>query len=142
MSSIIKFFVAPDDEVAAGAAEEGPGARFEPITYGNFDVWSTLEELESILTGRDLEEVLDQGGPEIISGAGEPMLLRVPTVLVEALSTADSETISGAAEQWLSLRAGEGEALDEELAHEIVSELAATAARAQRTTQSLYCWVA
>ncbi|MFF5076486.1 hypothetical protein ACFY36_05510 [Actinoplanes sp. NPDC000266] len=141
MSSIIKFFVAADDAVAAGVAEEGPGARFEPITYGNFDVWSTLEELESILTGRDLEEVLDEGGPEIISGDGGPMLLRVPAVVVEALARAGSETLSGAAEQWISLRAADGEALDEQLGHEIVGELAATAAKAQRAGESLYCWV-
>ncbi|MFI7651010.1 hypothetical protein ACIBTZ_33855 [Micromonospora sp. NPDC049460] len=52
MSSIIKFFVACDNTIARGVVGNGPGEDFESATYGNFDVWSTLEEWESLLTGR------------------------------------------------------------------------------------------
>ncbi|MEV7097271.1 hypothetical protein AB0M80_30890 [Amycolatopsis sp. NPDC051045] len=64
MSSIIEFFVAPDDTAAAGVMERGPGGSFESATYGHFDIWSTLVEWESILRSRRLAEPMTSGGPE------------------------------------------------------------------------------
>jgi hypothetical protein len=78
MSSIIKFFVARDDAAAAAVAVDGPPSTLEPAEYGNFDVFSTIEEWQSILTDRDLEEVIAEGGPDVVSGDDEPIVLLVP----------------------------------------------------------------
>ena len=131
------FFVAPDDATAAGVADRGPGPAFASATYGNFDVWSTLEELENVLTGRDPAE----GGPEVVSGDDEPLVLGVPAALTTALAQAGRETLASAAERWVALRADDGEDVDVELAYEIVGELAALSATAERSGQSLYCWI-
>lgn len=62
VSSIIKFFVASDNAAAAGVGEGGPGPAFESATYGNFDVWSTLEEWECLLMDRELAALIADGG--------------------------------------------------------------------------------
>ncbi|MET8152445.1 hypothetical protein ACIBSW_09975 [Actinoplanes sp. NPDC049668] len=141
MSSIIKFFVAPDDAAAAALAVDGPGADLEPAVYGNFDVISTLEEWESVLTGRDLEELIDSGGADVVSGDDEPLVLLVPPALTGALAGADAHALAAAAGRWIALRAEEGETIDEELAEEILGELAALSSRAAKTGGSLYCWI-
>jgi hypothetical protein len=141
MSSIIEFFVALDDAVAAGVAVGGPGADLKPATYGNFDVFSTLDEWQSILTNQDLDELVEQGGADVVSGDDEPLVLRVPPALTRALAQADRETLGNTAERWIALRAEEDEEIDEELAHDILAELAALSAEAERTGGSLYCWI-
>ncbi|MEE6259710.1 hypothetical protein [Plantactinospora sonchi] len=141
MSSIIRFFVAPDDAVAAGVAEGGPGADLRQATYGNFDVWLTLEEWESILLNRDLDEVGDAGGPDILSGADGPVVLLVPPELTKALAEADDDTLERAVGRWIALRAEEGEDIEDELAHELLGEVAALSADAERTRGGLYCWI-
>jgi hypothetical protein len=141
MSSIIMFFVARDNAVAADVAEGGPGDALEPATYGNFDVWTTLEEWETILLNRDLEELFAEGGPDVVSADHEPLVLLVPQALTKALARADGELLSRTAERWITLRAEEGEAIDEELAHDLLSEMAALSAKAERTESSLYCWI-
>ena len=141
VSSIIEFFVAPDDAAAAGVAEGGPGVSFESATYGNFDVWSTLEEWESILTGRSLEELVSGGGNVVAGGDGIPLVWAIPRDLMTALADADDQLLSGAAEQWIRLRDEEGETIDSELAQELIREVAALAVDAIRTGSSLYCWI-
>jgi hypothetical protein len=76
VSSIIEFFVAPDDSAAAGVAKRGPGGRYESATYRNFSVWSTLVEWESILASRSLVELMTSGGPDVVAGSdGFPVVL-------------------------------------------------------------------
>jgi len=140
MSSIIKFFVAPDNAVAASVVASGPGAEFESATYGNFDVWSTLEEWESLLNNRDLDDVTAGEGPDVVSGDA-PLVLLVPADLVRALADADGEMRSRTTERWIEMRAEDGEPIDAELAHELVGEVAALSASAARTNSSLYCWI-
>lgn len=139
MSSIIEFFVAPDDTAAAGVAENGPGGSFESAAYGNFDVWSTLVEWESILSGRSLEEPIAGGGPHIVTGDGSPVVLVTPRELTRALAGADDHTLSTTAERWAELREEDGETIDDELAQELVREVAGLAVGAVRTGKSLYC---
>lgn len=141
MSSIIKFFVAPDNAAAASVVESGPGPGFESVTYGNFDVWSTLEEWESLLMDRDLDELIAGGGPDVVSGDDTPLVLLVPPDLTKALADAGGETLGRTAERWIELRSEEGEAIDDDLAHGLVGEVAALAANAARTKSSLYCWI-
>jgi len=138
VSSIIEFFLAPDDTAAAGVAENGPDGTFESATYGNFDIWSTLLEWESILTSRSLEELT--GGPHVVAGSGGlPVVVVAPGDLTRALAGADGHLLGTAAERWVELREEEGETIDGELARELVGEVAALAAGAVRTGRSLYC---
>ena len=141
MSTIIDFFVAADDAAAAGVARGGPGEELEPATYGNFDVWSALAEWESVATGCDLEELLASGGPAVVSGDDEPLVLVVPPALTAALAQAGPVALSRFAEQWIALRAEEGEEIEEELARDLLGELASLATKAARTGGSLYCWI-
>ncbi|MBE8525331.1 hypothetical protein ILP97_48985 [Amycolatopsis sp. H6(2020)] len=140
MSSIIEFFVAPDDTAAAGVAENGPGGRFESAVHGNFDVWSTLVEWESLLTGRSLEEFTTGDGPRVVTGNdGLPVVLATAGELTRALAAAGDHRLGTTAEQWAGLREEEGETIDGELARELVKEVAALAAGAVRTGSALYC---
>lgn len=139
VSSIIKFFVAPDRLAAAGAVESGPEAAFDHATFGNFDAWSTLEEWEGILTGRDLDAL--PGDPEVIAGDDEPVVLLASGDLVRALADADGQTLDAAAMQWTELRANDGETIDDELAAEILTKVAGLSVNAVRTGGSLYCWI-
>jgi hypothetical protein len=144
MSSIIKFFVAPDDGAAAGAARSGPEAHFESATYGNFDAWSSLTEWEGVMAHRTVEELLDEGQPKVVTGDDNdaPVVLAASPDLTRLLANADEATLNDLAEQWLELRADEGEVIDDELASELVAAVAGLATSAARTGQSLYCWIA
>jgi hypothetical protein len=133
MSSIITFFVAPDNTVAGSVADDGPGHSFESVTYGNFDVLSSLEEWESLLVTRDLEEFIADGSAEVVGGEDGPLVLLVPPDLTKVLAEADRQTLRRTAARWTELRAKEGETIDDELAHELVREVAALSAAAERT---------
>ncbi|WP_433360981.1 hypothetical protein ACQPZX_27660 [Actinoplanes sp. CA-142083] len=136
MSSIIEFFVAPDDDAAADVLEDGPSDEYETASYGNFDVFSTIEEWEQIFTGGDT------GGGEVVAGDDdEPLVLLLPSALTAALAAASRDQLADVTDQWLDLRAEEGEEIDEALAAELVSEVAGLATEAARAGASLYCWV-
>ena len=142
VSSIITFFIAADHAEAAGTVDRGPGAGADSVTFGNFDVLATLEEWESILTDRDLEELVDAGESEVIAGGDDgPTVLAVSGDLVTALAAADDRTLDTAARRWTGLRADEGEPIDDELAAEIVVGVAALAGKAVRTAGVLCCWI-
>ena len=156
-SIIITFFVVADDPAAAALAGPGPGDDLPTAKYGNFDVWTTLTEWESLATGRDLEEIEDEGGADMVSGADEPVVLAFPAALTEALAAAaaaaaaagaagvgagaGARTLSRLAEAWIELRAEEGEEIDEELANDLLGELAGLAVEAVKTGGSLYVWI-
>ncbi|GIE99993.1 hypothetical protein [Paractinoplanes rishiriensis] len=135
MSTIIKFFVAPDDEVAAGVAKGGPGDDLNPAVYGNFDVWTALGEWDTILTGAGADNT------DVVSDDGDPLVLAASPTLTAALAGADAATVARTGERWRTLRADEGEDFDEELVHDLLTEIAGLAAAARRTDGDLYCWV-
>jgi hypothetical protein len=141
MSTIIEFFVVSDDAAAAAVARGGPGEELEAATYGNFDVWSTIAEWESIVTGCDLDELFASGGPDVVSGDDEPIVLRLPAALTAALAQADAATLSRTVAQWIALREEEGEDIDPEMAGDLLGEIAALSGKAERTQGSLYCWI-
>ena len=140
MSTIIEFFVVPDDSAASALARRGPGDELEPAELGNFDVWSALAEWESVLTGHDLEELFASGGPDVVSADDEPLVLRVSAALTAALAQAGPAILSRAAAQWNDLQTAEGEDIVE-AADEILGEIAALARKAERTGGALYCWI-
>jgi hypothetical protein len=138
MSSIISFFVAPDHLAATDAVNGGPEVDFDHATFGNFDVWSTLEEWEGILTNGDVDNL--PGGSGVIAGGDdEPVVLSVSADLVRALADADGLTLDAAAERWTELRADEGETIHDELAKQILATVAGLCAGAVRSGGSLYC---
>jgi hypothetical protein len=141
MSSIITFFVAPDHRAAADVAESGLLADFESATYGNFDVLSTLDEWESILTDRSLEELVSGGAAVLAGNDGAALLLVTSRDLARALADADDRMLTRTAERWTELREEEGETIDRELAHELIKVVAALAVGAVRTGRFLYCWI-
>jgi hypothetical protein len=136
VSSIIEFFVAPDDDAAADVLEGGPSDEYETASYGNFDVISTIEEWEQILTRADT------GGAEVVAGGDdEPLVLLFPPALTAGLAAASGGELTDLTDEWLDLRAEQGEEIDEELAAELLAEVAALATAASRAGASLYCWV-
>jgi hypothetical protein len=139
MSSIIKFFLAPDDEVAATAVDGGPDDTFESVTFGNFDADLALLEWDSLLTGRPFDDLLLASASEVITDEDDGALIVAASVeLQQALADASDTDLVRVARLWADERAAEGETVDPELAREILTELA----RLSRTPDHrLYCWV-
>jgi hypothetical protein len=136
VSTIVKFFVAPGDDVAADTVEGGPGPELEAAGFGNFDAWTSLEEWEHLLTGQDVDSVQ---GPETL-GDDPPLVLVFPPALTAALAGASARTLGDVARQWVGLRAEEGQAIDDDIATEILTRVSGLAGRAQGSGAALYCW--
>ncbi|MFI7651009.1 hypothetical protein ACIBTZ_33850 [Micromonospora sp. NPDC049460] len=77
----------------------------------------------------------------MVAGNDSPLVLLISRELTEALADADAEVLDGMAERWSGPRVQEGEAIDDELPHELIREVAALAANAVANRNSLYCWV-
>jgi len=139
MSSIIRFFVAPDDEVAATVVDGGPDDTFEAVTYGNFDADLALLEWDSLLTGRAFDDLLLASASGVITDEDDGALIVAASAeLQQALSRASTADLGRIARLWAVERAAEGEVIDPELAREILTELG----RLSRTAEHrLYCWV-
>ncbi|GAA4610237.1 hypothetical protein BJY16_007742 [Actinoplanes octamycinicus] len=129
MSTIITFYTAANDD----AAEE-PGPGRDAVEYGNFDVFASLEEWESLLLNRSLDDV---DGPEQIND-DEPLIFSFLPALTKALAAADRRTLDTVTRKWIAARAEEGEEIDPELARAILTDLAGLA----RSRRRLYCQVA
>jgi hypothetical protein len=138
MSSIITFFVAADDDSAAALAKGGPGEDLPSATYGNFDVWTTLAEWESLATDRSLMEIEEAGGADMVSQDDEPVVLVFPAALTRSLAVAGRETLNRIGEQWIELRAEEGEDLDEEMVTDLLAEISGLAGTAIKGDATLY----
>ncbi|MFI7546398.1 hypothetical protein [Actinoplanes sp. NPDC049599] len=139
MSSIIRFFVAPDDEAAATVVDGDPENTFESVTYGNFDADLALLEWDSLLTGRAFDDLLLASASGVITDEDDgALIVAASPELQEALAAASEAELERVARLWADERAAEGETVDPELAHEILTELA----RLSRTTEHrLYCRV-
>jgi hypothetical protein len=141
MSTIIDFFVAPDDAAAAGVVHGGPRGTFETVTYGNFDVFLALGEWDAAFgagTGSTATTVDD---PDVVAGGDpDPWILAVPPGLVRALAGADRPALA-AAERWVHDQAAEGIELDAQLFTEMFDELAGLARTATESGGSTCCWV-
>ncbi|GIF69739.1 hypothetical protein Ais01nite_77740 [Asanoa ishikariensis] len=142
MSSIITFFVAPDHATAAGVAKGGPGRDLQVAEYGNFAVWAAIEEWESILLDRDLEEIIATGGADVLTGGeDEPIVLFLPPALTQALASAGDDVLGSTATRWVALRADDGDVIDEELARAMLNDLATLATAAEDSKGGLYVWI-
>jgi hypothetical protein len=134
MSSIVEFFIAPGDDVAAAVADHGPDAVNEVARYGNFDPVTTTGEWESSFG------IAGDDGPRIIAGDGRPLVLAVPASLQAALAAADEEQVAEAATRWVELSADDGEEIYPEFASDMLSQIASLARTATHRGHRLYYW--
>lgn len=145
VSIVIKFFVAPSREAAAAVAAGGPDRTFNSLVYGNFDAEEALIEWESIFTGRSFEELVAADEPEAVAdsdGEEGPMVFAASKDLQDALASADQSRLVEVSLLWIQQRAADGGAVDQEIATEILSDLARLARGIDGRDHRLYCWMA
>ncbi|MFF9500978.1 hypothetical protein [Streptomyces sp. NPDC014656] len=143
MSTIVKFFAAPDDASASLALRSGPGRAFESLSFGNFDPEEAVVEWECLLAG-GFEELVEAGEPRIVAGQDGDggVVFALSPRLSTALADSTPTGLSDAAASWVRLRAEDGEVIGAEIADAIVGGLAALVSGARRQNQGVYCWVA
>ncbi|HEV2635107.1 MAG TPA: hypothetical protein VGX23_08170 [Actinocrinis sp.] len=96
MSTIVKFFTAPNDQAAVSILQNGPDDTFETLTFGNFDAISAIEEWDQILTGRSAGDLDQDDVPRIIT-TETPFIIATSTALCHALASATAEELAQAA---------------------------------------------
>ncbi|MFE5596124.1 hypothetical protein [Streptomyces sp. NPDC056549] len=144
MSKLVKFFIAADDVVAALALRGGPARALESVSWGNFDPEEAVIEWESLFTGRRVEELMDADEPRIVAGQDNDgyVVFAFSDRLVSVLGAAGLVKIGEVAVLWSQVREQDGEALDVDVAGEILGDLARLARAAERQGSGVYCWVA
>lgn len=143
MSTVIDFFVAPDDTSAATALEVRPGPAHESLSVGNFDVEEAVVEWECLLVGGTFADLVDAGEPRTVAERDEDecLVFALSPRLRAALAAAEESRLRDLALSWVEWRARDGEVFDPEIAHGIVGDLAALAGRAGRHELGVYCRV-
>ena len=144
VSTIIKFFVAPDHDAAA-VVGVGPDGVFESLTFGNFDAEEALIEWESIFTGQTFEDLVAAGVPEVVADPGDgegPVVLAASRALQDALTGAEEQRLVEVSRLWVAERSADGEVFDEGIAVWILSGLAGLARAIGQKPEGLYCWMA
>ena len=146
MSSVITFFLASDDEEAAGmppgSLAEGP----ETVELGNFDPVGMLNDWEAAFLAQDADEILDGGRPEVGGGArilplgGNRVLIAVSPDLVTDLAEADEARLAEIRGHWIRLQSLDDEELDSVTAGELLAEIARLAVLAAGRGHGVYCW--
>ncbi|MFJ8764165.1 hypothetical protein [Streptomyces clavifer] len=143
MSTIVKFFAAPDDASAALAVEAGPGPAYESLSFGNFDVEEAVVDWECLFLGSDFEELLEAGEPLIVTEDDDgPAVVALSARLADALAEAEPSRLYEVATVWAGQQAEDGATIDSGVAGEILASLGSLARGAERSGHGLYCWVA
>ncbi|MFC9269622.1 hypothetical protein ACFTXJ_17840 [Streptomyces zhihengii] len=144
MSTIVKFFMAPNDTSASLDLQSGPGRAFESLSFGNFDPEEAVLEWECLLAGGTFEELLEADEPRIVAGQDNdgPVVFALSPRLSAALADAEYARLRDVAASWTRLRAQDGEVIGTEIAEAIVGDLAALVSSARCQNQSVYCWAA
>ncbi|KKD09246.1 hypothetical protein [Streptomyces sp. WM6386] len=143
MSTVIDFFVAPDDTSAATALRARPGPARASLSLGNFDVEEAVVEWECLLVGGTFTDLVEAGEPRTVADRDEDecLVFALSPRLCAALAAAGQPRLRDVAVSWVDLRARDGEVFDPETAHGIVAGLAALAGSAGRREQGVYCRV-
>ncbi|MEH0530205.1 hypothetical protein QBA75_25140 [Streptomyces stelliscabiei] len=144
MSTIVEFFLAPDDTAAGAVVPTGPRGAYESLSFGNFDPEEAVIAWECLLTGSTFEELVEAGEPRVVADRddGECVVLVVSPRLSAALADAGREALRDVAVAWSGLRAADGEVIDAETAELIVGDVAALVGDGRRRGLGGYCWVA
>jgi hypothetical protein len=146
MSSIIRFFIAPDDTAAAGMPRSGPARGLETVELGNFDPVGMLNDWETAFLARDADEIAEGGRPVVGGGVrvvpadGGGVLIAVSPDLTADLAEADEARLTEVRARWMQLQSLEGEELDPVLAAELLADIAGLAALANERGHGVYCW--
>jgi hypothetical protein len=146
VSSIIRFFIAPDDAAAARMPLSGPAREPETLEYGNFDPVGMLDDWEAAFLARDAGEIAEGGRPAIGGGArvvpvaGAAILIAVSPDLTADLAEADESRLAEVRAHWVQLESLDGRELHPVLAVELLTEIAELAARANEHGHGMYCW--
>ncbi|MFI5881625.1 hypothetical protein [Streptomyces sp. NPDC051554] len=144
MSTIIKFFVAPDHDAAA-VVEVGPDGVFESLTFGNFDAEEALIEWESIGTGQAFEDLVAVDDPEVVADPGDdegPVVLAASRALQDSLAGTEEQRLVEVSRLWVAEWSADGEVFDEGIAVWIPSGLAGPARAIGQKPEGLYCRMA
>ncbi|MGW1671448.1 hypothetical protein [Streptomyces sp. NPDC002324] len=144
MSTIVEFFLAPDDTAAGAAFPAGPRDAYESLSFGNFDPEEAVIEWECLLTGSTFDELVEAGEPRVVAARddSECVVLVLSPRLSAALADAGPKTLRDVAVAWSGLRAADGEVIDAETAGVIVGDVAALVSGGRRQGLDVYCWVA
>ncbi|MFD8593474.1 hypothetical protein ACFV1L_00550 [Kitasatospora sp. NPDC059646] len=144
MSVIVTFFAAPDDASAAAALVAGPEPACDSVDFGSFDPEEAVVQWECLLAGGSAEALADAGEPRTVAEEddGGCLVLALSPRLSAALAAAGPAALRDAAVAWSRLLAEDGRAVGEDVAGEILSEVAALAARSGEGGSSVYCWIA
>lgn len=146
MSSIIEFFLAADDEEAAGMPPGSLAGGPETVELGNFDPVGMLNDWEAAFVARDAGEILDGGRPVVGGGArvlpteGSGVLIAVSARLLTDLAEADEGRLLEVRSHWIQLQSLDNEELDSVTAGELLVELAGLAVLADERGHGVYCW--
>ncbi|MFD9044881.1 hypothetical protein [Streptomyces bottropensis] len=144
MSTVVEFFLAPDDTAAGAALPAGPRGAYESLSFGNFDPEEAVIEWECLLTGSTFEELVEAGEPRAVADRddGECVILVLSPRLSAALADARPKALRDVAVAWSGLRAADGEVIDAETAEAIMGDVAALVGGGRRRGLGVYCWVA
>jgi len=170
MGLLCDYFIAPSDDAAAATIDwvGGPGraapktsslGRFRRLvgreststdqgSYPSVDGSGIepvvqLGQLEAILTGRDVDEVLESSDAgQLIAerGGGERLVVRLSAPLTGALAGAPADGVPGVAARWAQTEEFWGNA-DPNVLAEFLRELSGLARQARERGEALYCWV-
>ncbi|MQY14468.1 hypothetical protein SRB5_46350 [Streptomyces sp. RB5] len=143
MSTIVRFFAAPDDKSASRVLRTGPRRVFESLPFGNFDPEEAVLEWESLLTDVSFEELIAAGEPHLIAGKDDdgPVVFAFSPLLCTALAEAGRSELKDAAAAWFLRQEGSRRVFNTELADLILSDVAALVRKARDQGRSVYCWV-
>ena len=156
MGALFDYFAASSDEQAATAIDrpagpempdDRPGAPhpdpFDTVSVKGIDPVVQLGTLESLLTGRDYDEVVADprsGEALAVRDRGERVVVTLTDALRDALANAGREQLAAVAVAWSRTEEfwgmGEPDAVTD-----FLIALAALAHRARHADQRLYCWV-
>ncbi|MEU8674688.1 hypothetical protein [Streptomyces sp. NPDC048560] len=144
MSTIVEFFVAPDDTSAATTLQTGPRRAYESLSFGNFDPEEAVVDWECLLTDGSYEELIAADEPRLVAGRGNSgcVVFAISPRLSAALAEATESTLREVAALWVAQRAEDGEVIETDVTEAILGDLASLVSNARHQGQGVYCWVA
>ena len=152
MAVLFDYFVARSDEVAATVVDRigGPGSSAHPAAPAAFstvrapgvDPVVLMGNLERLLTGRSLEEILDDptSGPLVARDGGARAVVRVTSSLTRALAEVQDARIGSVALLWSHTREFWGRGDPVALAT-LLRALASLGREAREEGSEIYCWL-
>lgn len=152
MAVLFDYFVAPSDEIAATVVDRigGPGSSAHPAAPPAFstvrapgvDPVVLMGNLERLLTGRSLEEILDDptSGPVVARDGGARAVIRLTSSLATALAEMEDARIGSVALLWSHTREFWGRGDPVALAT-LLRALASLGREAHEEGHAIYCWI-